>query len=342
MNFTRYRTALSAVLVVLGCGSSHNEAGPSSPGVGGAVGSGGAAAGASVVAEGGAAGAPISGPPTAGSAGASAEPVQKSGCGMTPTLTSGDGLAISVSGSSRTYNLKVPDDYDNSRPYRLIISYHPGDHTADQISGTSMGAPFYGLWDLAEGSTIFVAPQGLGNQWANPRGADVEFSRQLIALIESEFCVDKSRIFCEGFSVGGSMSYAMACAMGDVVRGIAVHSGGPMSGCVKHDKPVAYFMTHGTNDSELTYPWNGVPELQDFAKTNGCTSPDPTLSKNTFVTTMPTPTDSSGETPVCVDFTGCKAGYPARACIFVGDHTPAPGGTTSWVPVETWKFISQF
>jgi hypothetical protein len=151
-----------------------------------------------------------------------------------------------------------------------------------------------------------------------------------------------SRIFCEGFSVGGGMAYGMACTMGDVVRGVAVHSGGPMSGCGKPDKPVAYFMTHGANDTECTYPGYGVPQLQDFAKENGCTSPDPTLSRDAFTKTMPVPTDDSGETPACVDFMGCKQGYPTRACIFVGGHTPAPGGTTSWVPAETWKFLSQF
>jgi hypothetical protein len=33
-------------------------------------------------------------------------------------------------------------------------------------------------------------------------------------------------------------------------------------------------------------------------------------------------------------------GYPVRACIFVGDHTPAPGN--GWVPGEVWNFFSQF
>jgi poly(3-hydroxybutyrate) depolymerase len=277
-----------------------------------------------------------------GSSTASPDPAKGDGCGKTPTLASGDGLTINVAGTSRTYNLKVPEDYDNRHPYRLILSYHPGDHTADQVSGTSMWAPFYGLWDLARGSTIFVAPQGTNNQWGNPGGADVEFSRQLIALIESEFCIDKSRIFCEGFSAGGAMSYAMACAMGDVVRGVAVLSGGSMSGCVTHDKPVAYFMTHGTYDSELPGLSFGAPPLQDFAKTNGCTSPDPTLSRDAFFKTLPTPDDTSGNTPACLDFTGCREGYPVRTCIFAGGHTFMPGATTDWIPGETWRFLTQF
>ena len=99
-----------------------------------------------------------------------------------------------------------------------------------------------------------------------------------------------------------------------------------MSGCVAHDQPVAYFMTHGTDDEVCFYPEYGVPQLNDFANVNGCTAQ-----------TLPTPI---GTEPACVDFADCLDGYPTRACIFVGPHTPSPTG--NWVPGESWAFISQF
>jgi poly(3-hydroxybutyrate) depolymerase len=289
---------------------------------------------------GGSGGTNTGGQATGGGTGASSDPVKSDGCSKTPSLKSGDGLSITVSGTSRTYNLKVPDSYDNTQPYRLMMSYHWMNGTANDVSkGNGTIKSFYGLWDAAGGSTIFVAPQGTSNQWANSGGVDVEFSRQLITLMESEFCIDKSRIFCEGFSMGGSMSYAMACAMPDTIRAVAVHSGGPMSGCVSHTKPVAYFMTHGTKDSVCTYPSYGVPQLQDFAKLDGCTTPDPGLSATAFEAALPEPTSTAS---ACIEFEGCKAGYPVRSCLFVGDHTPSPDGSNGWVPKETWKFISQF
>jgi poly(3-hydroxybutyrate) depolymerase len=305
---------------------------------GGRVATGGAVAG-------GAAGSSAGGQATAGNSGTSAEPVKSDGCGKTPSLQTGKGLTISVSGTSRNYNLSVPSPYDNSKAYRLIMSYHWLGGTANDVTNGGVAKPYYGLWDLAQGSTIFVAPDGTpntngtGNQWANSGGSDVEFSRQLITLMESEFCIDKSRIFCEGFSMGGSMSYAMACAMGDTIRGVAVHSGGPMSGCVAHTKPVAYFMTHGTSDTVCTWPTFGAPQLEDFAKVDGCKTPDPTLSASAFVAALPTPTSTAG---ACVDFTGCQEGYPVRSCLFVGPHTPSPDGTSGWVPKESWRFLSQF
>jgi poly(3-hydroxybutyrate) depolymerase len=292
--------------------------GSNSASTGGNTGRGGSAAGG------------MGGQTVGGTTGAGGDPVPSPGCGKTPTLKTGKALSISVSGTSRTYNLAVPDNYDNKHPYRFILSYHWLNGTANNVTDGSMAKPWYGLWDLAAGSTIFVAPQGTGNAWSNSGGVDVEFSRQLITLIESEFCIDTSRIFCEGFSMGGSMSYAMACAMGDVIRGIAVHSGGSMSGCVAHTKPVAYFMTHGTNDTMCNYTTFGLKILADFAKVDGCT---------TTTDSLPVPTSSAG---ACLDFAGCKAGFPVRACSFVGAHTPSPDGTSGWVPKETWKFISQF
>jgi len=309
-----------------------------SPSSGGRSGGGGAASAGSAgtSTSGGASG---SGQGTGGAG--SGDATKSAGCGKTPTLKTGNGQTFAVSGAgNRTFNLKVPDTYDNSKPYRLIVGYHWLNGTANDVSnGGGVIKSFYGLWDLAAGSTIFVAPQGLNNGWSNTGGADVEFSRQLLAKLEDEFCIDKSRVFCEGFSMGGSMSYAMACAMPDTIRAVAVHSGGPMSGCVTHSKPVPYFMTHGTKDSVCTYPGYGVPQLQDFAKLDGCTKPDPTASATAFEAALPKPTSTAS---ACVQFEGCKSGYPVRSCLFVGDHTPSPDGTNGWVPKETWSFISQF
>ena len=207
-----------------------------------------------------------------------------------------------------------------------------------QGGGTTKG-PYYGLWDLAGGSTIFVAPQGIGNGWSDANrstsagGDDIKLTKALYDSITSKLCIDKSRVFAEGFSMGGSMSYAVACALGDLFRGVAVHSGGPMSGCATpHTKPVAYFMTHGNQDTVCTYPDYGVPQVNDFAKINGCMARD-----------MPTAPTDGGKTGNCVDFMGCMAAYPTRACIFQGPHTPSPPNASStWVPAESWKFISQF
>jgi poly(3-hydroxybutyrate) depolymerase len=263
------------------------------------------------------------------------------GCGKEPTITTGNGKSINAGATNRSYNIRLPDNYDKDKPHRLIIGYHGATLSANLVTNES----FYGLAPLSESSAIFVAPQGLdtGGQfspgWPNSGGEDVEFSRQLIAELESALCVDQSRIFAEGFSMGGSMAYAMACGAPDIIRAVAVHSGGPMSGCAEHDTPVAYFMTHGTQDGLCTYPEYGVPQLQDFAQVNGCTTPNPSSDASEFESALPDPNNSSG---ACIDVEGCMQGYPVRSCLFVGDHIWNPGGGASWVPAEVWDFFSQF
>jgi len=276
--------------------------------------------------------------------GGSGDGGKTAGCGA-PSWPTNKTYTISVSGMSRAYILRVPDNYDTNHPYRLIVGYHWLNGTADNVAngGGATTKPFYGLWELANGSTIFVAPQGINNGWSDTGrtntagGQDIAFTRALLAELEKTLCIDTTRIFAEGFSMGGSMSYAVACAMPEVFRAIAVHSGGPMSGCVQHSKPVPYFMTHGIQDGVCTYPGYGVPQLKDFSMLDGCMWPNLSTS-----TGLPNPTGAQG-THECVDFQGCTSNYPVRACIFVGDHTPtSPSGASNWIPGETWKFVSQF
>ena len=51
--------------------------------------------------------------------------------------------------------------------FGLVVAFHWLGGTADNVAngGGVLKGPFYGLWELAEGSTIFVAPQGIDNAW---------------------------------------------------------------------------------------------------------------------------------------------------------------------------------
>lgn len=220
--------------------------------------------------------------------------------------------------------------------------------TAAGVAAGSAGTgyQYYGMWKFAnptggKGTTIFCAAQGIGNQWGNSGGSDVEFIRALIKKFESELCVDQARIFSEGFSMGGSMSYALACAMPDTIRAVGMHEGGGMSGCDQsHRGAVPMFISIGTQDA---WPNMGVPQLADLAQRNGCTAIDiPGMVASGTIN----PPDQMH--PVSVEYQGCNPGYPCRACIFKGGHNPSPGtegawgeGNT-WVDDSTWSYFKRF
>ncbi|MFI6934104.1 ricin-type beta-trefoil lectin domain protein [Streptomyces sp. NPDC050287] len=272
---------------------------------------------------------------TTGAVGATA------GCGKPPTLTSGT-HTIQSGGQTRSYILRVPAGYDSNHPYRLIFGFHWRGGTANDVdSGGTDGYnwSYYGLRRLADNannSTIFVAPQGNGNGWANPGGQDVAFVDAMVSQLEAGLCVDTTQLFSAGFSYGGAMSYALACSRATVFRAVAVYSGANLSGCNGGNQPIAYMGLHGLRDNVL--PISSGRELRDtFVRTNGCTPQNP-----------PEPAYGS-LTHIITTYSGCRSGYPVVWAAFDGaGHDPGPidgstgDGWRTWTSAAVWQFFTQF
>ncbi|WP_189157623.1 cellulose binding domain-containing protein [Lentzea pudingi] len=291
-----------------------------------------AAAAASAVVFLGAAGIALGGP-EAGTAAATA------GCGKAPALTSGQ-HTISSGGQSRSYVLRLPPNYDSNRQYRLFVGFHWRGGTANDVdSGGSDGYnwSYYGLRklsDAANNGTIFVAPQGNGNGWANPGGQDLRFVDDLVALLDAGLCIDTTQRFAGGFSYGGGMSYAVACARANVFRAVVVYAGAQLSGCDGGTQPIGYMGIHGISDNVLGIGL-GRGLRDTFVRNNGCAAqnaPEPSAGSRRHVVTT---------------YSGCRAGYPVVWAAFDGGHTPGPidsggDGWQTWTSGEAWKFLTQF
>src|SRR4029079_7674908 len=109
-------------------------------------------------------------------------------------------------GKTRSYILKVPDNYDKNHAYRLVFGFH-------WLGGTAPDVPtgrtvengtwaYYGLQRLSNNSAVFVAPQGLNNGWANSGGEDLAFVDNMIRRIDDALCIDTAQRFALGFSYG--------------------------------------------------------------------------------------------------------------------------------------------
>jgi poly(3-hydroxybutyrate) depolymerase len=277
---------------------------------------------------------------------------QSAGCGKAPTIASsnynnGHHISITAAGKAREYILNVPTNYDNTKPYKFVIAYHELNGNDDEMYRNQ----YYHLLNLSQNSTIFVAPNGQQNGanctqasgcgWPNTSDSDMALADAVVAQIEENFCIDTNRIFATGWSYGASMSEQTACerplsGLGSAtwgVRAIAVYSVAYLSNTdnckASSSKPVAYYASHGTNDTVLPYS-GGVSIAQTWAAADGCTAA--------------TPTQATGN-HVCTNYAGCKTGYPVEFCSFVGPHTPDPtdsGGGTSWEYQNVWTFLSQF
>ncbi|WP_051366332.1 cellulose binding domain-containing protein [Hamadaea tsunoensis] len=267
-----------------------------------------------------------------------AEAGPTAGCGRTPTLTNGT-HSIQSGGQNRSYILSIPGNYSNAHPYRLIFGLHWLNGTANDVAtGGADGSvwAFYGQKQLSNNSTIFIAPQGIDNGWANTNGRDITLVDDLLKLVEGDLCVETSQVFAMGWSYGGAMSYALACARPAVFRAVVVYSGANLSGCNGGTQPVAYFGIHGIHDSVLNIS-NGRSLRDTFVRDNGCTaqSPrEPSQGSLSHITTA---------------YSGCRSGYPVQWAAFDGDHTPSPvdgstatSGSRTWTSAEVNTFLAQF
>lgn len=333
-----------------GTGGSAPSAGGTGLGTGGedsTVGSGGAGSGGESANSGGATGSggnANTGGSDAGTGGESmgtggdsgSDVTPSAGCEGNPTMESGS-HTIQVGGQNRSFMMRIPENYDSSRPHRLVFAFHWLGGTMNDVDGGGSSGytwSYYGLREQAGDSTIFVAPQGLNNGWGNSGGQDLAFVDAMLSEIKGDLCVDESRVFSMGFSYGGGMTYGLACDRADVFRAVAVYGGAVLSGCNDGSEPVAYLGIHGMSDGTCNI--SGGRSMRDrFVSNNGCTpqnAPEPNLGSNTYT---------------CTSYEGCTDG-PVRWCAFDGGHTPGhvdgggDDGASTWTKAEAWEFFSQF
>ncbi|MEH1129922.1 alpha/beta hydrolase family esterase, partial [Micromonospora sp. CPCC 206061] len=260
------------------------------------------------------------------------------GCGKAPGLNSGS-HTIQSGGQNRSFIIRVPANYNNNNPYRLIFAFHWRGGTMNDVSsgGTSGAAwSYYGMQEQSNNSAILVAPQGNGNGWANPGGQDVTFVDDMIRRIDDALCVDTTQRFALGFSYGGGMSYALACARANVFRAVAAYSGAQLSGCSGGTQPIAYFGLHGISDNVLNIS-QGRSLRDTFVRNNGCAAQNPRE-----------PSQGSGQH--ITTLYSCRAGYPVQWAAYDSGHGPAPvdgcsgceDGVRTWTKAEVWRFFAQF
>ena len=195
---------------------------------------------------------------------------------------------VMVDGEKRTYILFVPKSYDPAKPAPLVISIHGfADWPANQQSASRWN-------DLAERyGFIVVYPSGTGFplHWraSNPSASvkDVTFISALIDKLEGKYNIDPRRIYANGFSNGGGMSFVLACTLTDRIAAIAGVSGAylyPWQNC-SPSRPVPLIAFHGTADpvvpysggrsDSFNYPFPAIPDwVKTYADRNGC-SADP-------------------------------------------------------------------
>jgi len=262
-------------------------------------------------------------------------PAPSAGCGKPAGITSGMKTIMS-GGTSRQYSIDLPATYDENKPNRVVFIYHwsGGDATAMKNS------KYYNIQPLATAAnvpTIFIAPNHSASE------ADHTVFLDLLAYLATNLCIDSTRIFATGYSLGGMMTYSLSTKQQTKLRAVATIEAANFNVWLPNPKskePIAYMGITGMQDTLCM--WDGGPGkgakyiALEKAADDGCTVP----AGNDI------PTWTSGN-HLTYEFQGCRPGYPLIANTFNGPHGGAegardPGASSSWVPKEIWAFFMRF
>ena len=260
-------------------------------------------------------------------------PVPTRGCGKTWNRVKSGSYEFQWSKGKRTIRIDIPDNYDNKKPYKLIF----GMHCMGGWAGGVQQEGYYGLKPLdTEKTAIFVAPEGNGQQapWGQD---DYLLFDELLADLQSNLCIDSSRVFSTGFSYGSMFSNGLSWNHQDVLRAVAVYETAERNIWLPQRK-------------QMGIGWMGVLGLQDNLCTPamGRAARDIILELNSEggKAKNERAQEYGGSGPhVCYDYTTVEERFPVRWCTQNGGHIwdhKDPGQQKSWVPQATWDFFSKF
>lgn len=134
-------------------------------------------------------------------------------------------ITITSGGLERTFQLDVPESALTGEPVPLVLVYHGVFSTGPEIQANTE----FPAKAAAEGF-ITAAGDGVGKSWnagvcCQPAQGenvdDVGFTRDMVATIESEYCIDSTRVYATGFSNGAAMVFRLFCEAADLFAAYA-------------------------------------------------------------------------------------------------------------------------
>jgi poly(3-hydroxybutyrate) depolymerase len=226
-----------------------------------------------------------------------------------------------VLGHARSFFVRLPAGYDNTRAYPLTIMGPgcggSGDMSIPIQNAAGPDAIVVGLNISAEvtGRDCFMTESATS--------PELDYFDAMYAEMSAGYCIDTKRVLYGGFSSGAWLANLLGCARSNIIHIQGSSAGGlpPLPEC---PDPVAAIFFHDQGDN--TNPLGGIQAARDRILTkNGCTG------------TMTMPWDAMF--PDCQTYTGCPAAFPVVWCMTNNNsgHSPQDMLTAP----AFWKLLMQ-
>lgn len=258
-------------------------------------------------------------------------------------------------GENRSYLLYVPESYDPSAPVPLVITLHgfaqwPAHQM--QLSRWNDLADEHGFIVVYPSGTRFPLRWRTWGAPASPRdpAQDVAFISDLIDRLEADYNIDPQRVYVNGMSNGGGMTFVLSCRLSDRIAAIGTVAAAfttTWESC-QPDRPVPTIVFHGTADRIVPFEGGPFPQADlefpsvaewvgELAERNGCSDTPRQI---------PARGDASG-----IEYTGCAADLVFYTIAGGGHSWPGGEPIPRWIVGETstdieatrtmWDFFQQ-
>jgi len=259
-------------------------------------------------------------------------------CSISP-LSAGDTTeTVQVGSMSRSYLLHVPSTYKAGVRVPLILDFH-----GLVVNGAKqrMLSPYPAATESA--GVIMAFPNGA----TGPAGAawnvgpccvsgvdDVAFALAVVAQVQAIACIDSTRVYAVGFSMGGGMAYQLGCHAANVFAGIAPSAfdlAQENVGDCLPSRPLTVIAFRGSADTLVPYGGGassvvpGMPmtflgaqaTFQKWAQLDGCTG-------------EPSASDGNG----CSTYSSCDGGVQVTLCTKQGGGQDQGNAAIAWPVLE--------
>jgi phospholipase/carboxylesterase len=172
-----------------------------------------------------------------------------------------------ASESRGEYSLYVPENYDPSRRWPLIIAMHGGHGRGDDYLLTW-------LRSAKSRGYIVLSPKSLSDTWSLQQpGVDIRSILTMVEELFDEYVIDTERLFATGLSDGGTFSFAIGLSCPKLFAGIApIAAAGTFLALLdlQSSKTLPVFMVHGAQD--FIFPVAMARAAHDLLKQNDFTN----------------------------------------------------------------------
>src|ERR1700726_1818960 len=150
-----------------------------------------------------------------------------------------------VDGKLRDYRIYQPPTLSATQPVPLVIVLH-----GMPIDAAGFEDVIHFQAEASAAGFVAVYPDGCDEDWDPSHGSyDVDFVSKMLDRLESDFQIDRSRVYVTGASAGAFMAYRLACDLANRIAAVASVTGSMWWDDCQPAQPISILEMHGTADT---------------------------------------------------------------------------------------------